>query len=366
MFPPRRPAARGASAALAATLCLAVAVSGPVTAPVSAQPAPAAPADGTDDLAALGRLSDEAGALGEELNTARSELDTARSGLDAARAEQYRLEVLAGVSGGRAALADDAAGRDQRTVDDIAVQHYRGGGTDATRAMVLATDPADLVNRLELLRVLSGGTTRSLDDARQRSGEAHRLRDEAARAKDAARAATDDAGRRTRDIETRTRDLETRSAELNGRIDEVRRRVDALAPAQREQWVGGPVVPAGYSAPAADGVNAAALRAGLSKVGSPYSWGATGPSEFDCSGLMVWSYAQVGKSLPRSSQQQAAGGAPVAPSDVQPGDLVIYYPGATHVGMYAGDGLVLHAPDYGIPVKLEKMDAMPVSAIRRY
>ena len=189
--------------------------------------------------------------------------------------------------------------------------------------------------------------------------EAARLGEEAAGAADAARTAAQDARRRTEE-------LDRRSEEMRTRIDEVRRRVDALSDAQRALWTGGPIVPEGYVAPPVDGVNSAALRTALTRLGSPYSWGATGPSEFDCSGLMVWSYAREGKTLPRSSQAQAASGAPVAPEDMQPGDLVIYYPGATHVGMYAGDGLVLHAPTYGVPVKLEKVDAMPISAIRRY
>ena len=81
---------------------------------------------------------------------------------------------------------------------------------------------------------------------------------------------------------------------------------------------------------------------------------------------MVWSYAREGKTLPRSSQAQAVSGAPVAMRDARPGDLVIYYPEATHVGMYAGDGLVLHAPTYGVPVRLERVDAMPIHSIRRY
>ena len=90
------------------------------------------------------------------------------------------------------------------------------------------------------------------------------------------------------------------------------------------------------------------------------------PSELAKFAVLVWAYAQEGKAIPRSSQAQALAGQPVAAADIRPGDLVIYYPGSTHVGMYAGDGLVLHAPTYGVPVKLEKVDAMPVSGIRRY
>lgn len=305
-----------------------------------------------DDLVELSRLSEEAGALGEELHLARAELDRAV-------AERDRLERAAGVAAALAAGADGTARRDQSLVDQLAAMRYRGGGMDPTRAAVLAESPQDLVHRLEALRRLSGATTHALDTSRAASAEAARLRDEAVEAAAVARAVSEDARRRAED-------LDRRSQEMQSRMDEVRRRVDALSDAQRALWIGGPLIPDGYVAPPVDGINSAALRTALTRLGSPYSWGATGPSEFDCSGLMVWAYAREGKTLPRSSQAQAVAGAPVAPADIQPGDLVIYYPGATHVGMYAGDGLVLHAPTYGVPVKLEKVEAMPISGIRRY
>lgn len=355
------------AAAAATSLTLGLAVAGAQTSgPIAPPPVPAAvptppsgpvvstagPGGVSDDLAELALLSGEAGALGEELHLAREELDRATR-------ERDRLERAAGVAAGRAALADGAALRDQSTVDHLATMRYRGGDTGATRAAVLADSPRDLVHRLDALRRLSGATTSALDASRAASEEAVRLRDDAVRtaavARDAARAAQE-----------RTDDLARRSAEMRERMDEVRRRVDALSEAQRAQWAGGPVMPEGYVAPPVDGLNSAALRTALSRLGAPYSWGATGPSEFDCSGLMVWAYAQEGKSLPRSSQAQAVAGAPVAMGDIRPGDLVIYFPGATHVGMYAGDGLVLHAPTYGVPVRLEKVDAMPIHAIRRY
>ena len=310
------------------------------------------PAPGAEDLAELGHLSEEAGALGEEIHQARDDLDRAR-------AEQGRTAFRAGIAEGRAAAARGRAAGDQETVDSIANLRYRGGDTDPTRGAVMATSPRNLVDRMGVLQVLSGATTTALDSSRVALDDADRLGGEARTAADQARVAADDAQRRSDDLDTRQRDMDARMAE-------VRARVDALSEQQRQQWQGGPLTPQGYRPPAADGINGAALAAGLSKLGSPYSWGATGPNEFDCSGLMVWSYAQAGKALPRSSQAQGAAGQPVARADIQPGDIVTYFSGATHVGMYAGDGMVLHAPDYGIPVKLEKVDAMPINAIRRY
>lgn len=363
MFLPRRLRAAAIPAAVVVSLTVGVATvtaqpSGPGTTtsvtptPDDAAAAPDQSAQVGEDLAELSRLSEEAGALGEELHLARAELEQART-------ERDRRERAAGVAAGRAALAHLDAVRDQSLVDHLATMRYRGGDTGATRAAVLAESPRDLVDRLGALQRLSGATTLALDTSRAASTDAARLREEAASESEVARLATLDA----RD---RAEALDRRSDEMRERMDEVRRRVDALSDAQRAQWAGGPVTPADYVAPPVDGVNSAALNVALSRLGAPYSWGATGPSQFDCSGLMVWAYAQEGKSLPRSSQAQAVSGAPVAMADIRPGDLIIYYPGATHVGMYAGGGLVLHAPTYGVPVKLEKVDAMPISGIRRY
>lgn len=108
------------------------------------------------------------------------------------------------------------------------------------------------------------------------------------------------------------------------------------------------------------------VSAAMSRIGAPYSWGATGPNAFDCSGLIFWSYAQVGKSVPRTSSAQIAGGTPVAFSDLQPGDVVGFYPGVTHVGLYIGNGQVVHASTYGTPVQVADISTMPFAGAARY
>ena len=106
------------------------------------------------------------------------------------------------------------------------------------------------------------------------------------------------------------------------------------------------------------------VDAARSKVGSPYVWGATGPSSFDCSGLTTWAYSQVGKSIPRTSQQQAASGTPVSSPAL--GDIVAFYSGATHVGIFSGNDNVIHAPQSGDVVKEAPMNYMPVHSIVRF
>ena len=112
-------------------------------------------------------------------------------------------------------------------------------------------------------------------------------------------------------------------------------------------------------------VGQAILSAARSKIGAPYGWGAAGPNTFDCSGLTSWAYKQVGKNIPRTSYAQAAQGTPVSRENLQPGDIVVFYSGASHVGIYAGDGKVVHALNYGTPLSETSMSTMPFhSAVR--
>jgi peptidoglycan DL-endopeptidase CwlO len=106
-------------------------------------------------------------------------------------------------------------------------------------------------------------------------------------------------------------------------------------------------------------VGARALALAKGKVGTPYVWGAAGPSAFDCSGLIVWAYKQLGVSLPHSSATLSTMGAPVAKAALQPGDLVFFYTPVSHVGIYAGNGMVLNATQSGEPVQFSKLANLP-------
>lgn len=92
----------------------------------------------------------------------------------------------------------------------------------------------------------------------------------------------------------------------------------------------------------------------LAQIGDPYVWGGNGPNGWDCSGLMVGAYKQIGVNLPRTSRAQYGTGTPVAYGQWQPGDLLFYGSSAGsihHVVMYIGDGQIVHASTFGVPVK---------------
>ncbi|WP_433665563.1 C40 family peptidase [Nocardia sp. CA-128927] len=107
-----------------------------------------------------------------------------------------------------------------------------------------------------------------------------------------------------------------------------------------------------------------ALDAAKTKVGAMYSWGAAGPSNFDCSGLVQWAYRQAGVELPRTSFEQSHVGAPVAFQNLQPGDIVVTN-GGGHVGIYAGDGKLLNAVQSGSPVSYTPLRQGDIVTARR-
>lgn len=112
-------------------------------------------------------------------------------------------------------------------------------------------------------------------------------------------------------------------------------------------------------------VRTSAMQKALGKIGVRYRYGAAGPNAFDCSGLVTWAYRSSGQALPRSSRAMSHVGAPVSRSALQPGDLVFFYSGPSHVGIYVGNGKIVHASNPANPVKLADLNSMPFNSARR-
>jgi cell wall-associated NlpC family hydrolase len=118
------------------------------------------------------------------------------------------------------------------------------------------------------------------------------------------------------------------------------------------------------AAPAASPAAQAVVNSAMSQLGKPYVWAGTGPHGYDCSGLTQAAYKVVGVNLPRTTGAQANVGTPVAQANLQPGDLVFFYNGG-HVGIYIGNGQIVHAPTAGDVVKVTNISYMgPISAAR--
>lgn len=103
-----------------------------------------------------------------------------------------------------------------------------------------------------------------------------------------------------------------------------------------------------------------ALDYAVRQIGKPYKWGAEGPKAFDCSGLTSQAWAAAGKEIPRTSQEQWAKLRRVSLRKLRPGDLIVYFPKATHVALYVGDGMVIQAPRPGARVKVSPIAANPL------
>ncbi|MDR7329762.1 NlpC/P60 family protein [Corynebacterium guangdongense] len=320
--------------------------------------APGAGADELDDLMAeLETVSHEATAKSEEVKALEDSVDSAEQDL-------ARLAAEADTAGEKAQHARELQVQFQAQVDGVAGAKYRVDALDPVTNALSAENPQNMIDRSAYLGTLSRTTTADLDAL---EGELRAAAAEASRA----HAAVAEANFHRSILSARQRDLEEQRSALAEDVEAIEARIDALNAEQREAWINqnNPVEPnpaVDLSSAAASLSGAGAVGAALSKLGSPYSWGATGPSAFDCSGLMYWAYQQQGKTIPRTSQAQLAGGMSVALSDLQPGDIIGYYPGTTHVGMYIGNGQVVHASDYGIPVQVVPFDSMPITGASRY
>ncbi|GAA3728519.1 cell wall-associated NlpC family hydrolase [Spinactinospora alkalitolerans] len=105
----------------------------------------------------------------------------------------------------------------------------------------------------------------------------------------------------------------------------------------------------------ASGAAASAAEYAKSQIGKPYRYGGTGPDAFDCSGLTQWAYDKAGVKIGRTTYDQVTEGTAVSHGDLLPGDLVFFYSGPSHVGMYVGDGKMVHAPSSGKSIHVVTM-----------
>jgi peptidoglycan DL-endopeptidase CwlO len=307
--------------------------------------------------------------------------ETATQSYDAAQEQIGKIQaVLSGETGqvqqlrGRLAALTVGLGR-------LAAQQYRSAGVDPTVSLMFAAHPDTFLAESELVSQSAAEQQRQLRTV---------LTDQQALATlDAA------ASRELADLRADESTLGADRAQIQGELAAARHRLDGLTRIQRVQVTAalaqgdngdglGTTVPA--DAPSLgsllnavaeavsggddteDADSARVLKAvstAYSELGKPYVWGATGPDDFDCSGLTQHVWAAAGVALPRTSEEQADIGTDIPVSQIEPGDLVIYFAGRTHVAVYVGQGLVIHAPRPGSVVQFADLNAMPINKIVR-
>ncbi|MFE2168314.1 NlpC/P60 family protein [Streptomyces sp. NPDC059447] len=315
-------------------------------APAGAAPGlPQDPAAGA--RAQVDRLFEEAEQATERFNEAGEKADRLRAEIsraqDAVARGQERVNTMRGVLG------------------TFAGAQYRSGGIDPSLALMLADDPDAYLEQSAALDRLTGRQARQLEALRE---EQRRLAQERR-----------EASGKLAELEALRADVATQKRSVTAKLAAARRLLNAMPSEERADYErasrsGGrqdalPELPELADFGPSSGRAAAAVMAARSAVGRPYVWGSTGPSGFDCSGLMVWSYRQAGVSLPRTSQAQRHAGRQVPLSQARPGDLVTYRSDASHVGMYVGNGQVVHAPYPGARVRYDPVGMMPVSSVTR-
>ncbi|UED88270.1 C40 family peptidase [Streptomyces profundus] len=247
----------------------------------------------------------------------------------------------------------------------MAAAQYRNGGLDPSMQLFLSSDPDAFLDQASALDQLSAKQAESL-----------RLIQEQQRTLDQQR---EEAGERLAELEDVRSTLSEQKDTIQGKLGEAQSLLNQLTEEERQQVAAAEQAEAEEAArasrsedrattdpssgstsdAAASSRGQAALNAAATKLGAPYVWASAGPNSFDCSGLTSWAYAQAGVSLPRVSQDQANAGTRVSMSELAPGDLVFFYPELTHVGIYAGNGQMLHAPRPGGNVEYASMSIMP-------
>ena len=307
---------------------------------MAASPSFAEP-DIDDVQSKVDKLYHEAEQASERYNDVRVELKKTESRLKTLRADLARQEAkVEGV-------------RDQ--VASTVVSQAQGQALSSTTQVFLSKDPDAFLSQLATVSAYNDQQGQMMADFATEVKQLE-MREEAAKREVAA-------------IAKAKEQLADEKAEIDEKAAEAEDLLDELKAEERAALAQAPSRSSGGRAPLANvpvsGRAGAAVEYALAQVGDAYSYGATGPDAFDCSGLTMMAWAQGGVSLPHSSSGQMSSGHSVSQSDLQPGDLVFYYDPVSHVGIYIGNGQIVHAANPSTGVQITGVSTMPYSGAVR-
>lgn len=294
--------------------------------------------------AEVDRLYEEAEESAERYNGAKEKADEAQRALDALRDE--------------AARKTDRLNTARRALGSLAAGQYRTGGLGPAMRLALAADPQEYLDQASFLTRTGDRSAAEVASVRRQLDEVGQLKDRAAG--------------RLADLRAREGELAGYKAAVEAKLDTAKRLLAKLTAEERAAYEAGAGGAAPAGAPSAappapvDGSRAArAVAFAYGAIGKPYVWGATGPGGFDCSGLTQAAWRSAGVSLPRTTYTQINAGQRVSRDQLAPGDLVFFYSGVTHVGLYIGNGQMIHAPRPGSTVRVAPIDSMPWAGASR-
>ncbi|MFD7897800.1 NlpC/P60 family protein [Streptomyces sp. NPDC059743] len=343
----------GPTGRTAATLALA----GAATATASGAPAHAEPRLTPAQVKAeVEGLYEQAEAATERYNGAKEKAAEARASLTELRDEATRRT--------------DRLNASRNALGSIATAQYRTGGLDPAVQLALSSRPDDFLERAGLAERAGARQATMVAGIRKELAAIAQLRSRA-----------DD---RLEELGARQSELARHKSAIKGKLDSAQRLLDRLAPAQRalygengrdgrdgrdgensQNGLYGPGETARSRVRAPGSRAAAAVAFAYGALGKPYVWGATGPGSFDCSGLTQAAWRAAGVSLPRTTYTQINAGQRVTRDRLAPGDLVFFFSGVSHVGIYVGGGQMIHAPRPGSAVRLAPIDQMPFAGATR-
>ncbi|MEU3962254.1 NlpC/P60 family protein [Streptomyces buecherae] len=306
-----------------------------------------------DVKAQVDKLYEEAEVATEKYNGAKEKQDTLEEQVDGLQ--------------DKVARGQEELNKLRNGLGSMATAQYRSGGVDPSLQLILSSDPDDYLDKASTLNQVTSKQAGALKKIADKQRTLKQQREEA--------------GLKLKDLADTRKALGDKKKEIQGKLSTAQSLLNSLTAQEREQIAKEEreeqeranrsanqredldADKGGDSDPAKDvptsGRAGIALAAAKTKIGSPYVWGATGPSSFDCSGLTSWAYSQADVSLDRTSQAQANNGTRIGQSELQPGDLVLFYSDLHHIGLYAGNGQVLHAPKPGANVRYESINNMP-------
>ncbi|WP_338783072.1 C40 family peptidase [Streptomyces sp. DG1A-41] len=337
-------------AATAATTVLA-----PAPATAAPEPGPAQDPASAQDAASVAGLLTDFQQLYRKAEEATEAYNATEEKLKKQRAETDRLDRA--LARTRLSLHDSrgAAGR-------LARQQYQSS-TDISPyvRLLLARDPQHAIDQGRVIGRLARERAETVGRLTGSERKAHELARKAREALDRQLALTERRKKERDEVRERLHDVEDLLSSLS------RDQLTAVAAFEKngiekaqEKFMASGALSDGGSVRRPTAGGGRAVRYAVRQLGKPYEWGAEGPTSYDCSGLTSQAWEDAGTPIPRTSQEQWKRLKRVPLTDLRPGDLVVYFPEATHVAMYLGDGMVVQAPRPGAKVKVSPIAANPV------
>jgi cell wall-associated NlpC family hydrolase len=246
----------------------------------------------------------------------------------------------------------------QRQLAATLTQDYKSGDQDAIAYVLAARSIGDLVDQVQVLQRTTGVNKNLLQQITKYQAEIVQreklLKKQKAQRKTQQAAAAAQRDRAKSAVARQMNYLDGLKASIRKMIDEQQAAAAAAAAASATAAGSGTAPPSNLPNPPASTLGGQAVAIAERYLGVPYVWGGASPSGFDCSGLTMYVYSQLGVSLPHNAAAQYYALPHVSESDLQPGDLV-FFDGLNHVGIYIGGGSIIHAPHTGTVVQISSL-----------